>query len=625
MLILQKTGLFLLAVFINWIVLCAQANSAPGADPLNSSNSAFANNGTTNANNDFSGQTIFLPVDEAYQLTLNTGSAFEQEGRIGIEWTIAAGYYLYWERMAITATAQGKPLPLVIEHTAGIQKYDDLFERDTEVFYQQALLTAALDQSKLQQPLPASYTLSVEYQGCADAGLCYPPRTRNFQIDTTTGTTAETDTAIESTSPQAPAVKTAPAETTTTQPATSDDQHTLAWALLMALLGGLILNLMPCVFPVLSLKIFAMAGHGDHSAAVRKQSWIYLLGVVLSFILVAGIMLALRAGGESVGWGFQLQEPLFISLLVYLFFVLGLSFSGVVHIGGSLMGIGQSLVAGSGYRSAFFTGVLAVIVASPCSVPFMGVAVGYAIGQSATAALTIFAVLGAGMALPFVLLAYWPQMLRRLPAPGAWMDRLKQFLAFPLYATCLWLLYVLGEQGGHMAILWVLGGLILLVMAGWLWRDADAHPSEKLFAILILLCALVLPHFLVVQICSNGDASIVRPSKSEYEPYSAIRLEELRAEGKPVFVNLTAAWCITCLVNEKVALDHDAVKIHMQQNNITYLKGDWTNRDPEITKLLQQFDRSGVPLYLYFPAGKDSSVTVLPQVLTQSTVIEALR
>jgi thiol:disulfide interchange protein DsbD len=392
----------------------------------------------------------------------------------------------------------------------------------------------------------------------------------------------------------------------------------------MALLGGLILNLMPCVFPVLSLKIFAMAGHGDHSAAVRKQSWVYLLGVVLSFILVAGIMLALRAGGESVGWGFQLQEPLFISLLVYLFFVLGLSFSGVVHIGGSLMGIGQSLVAGSGYRSAFFTGVLAVIVASPCSVPFMGVAVGYAIGQSATAALTIFAVLGAGMALPFVLLAYWPQMLRRLPAPGAWMDRLKQFLAFPLYATCLWLLYVLGEQGGHMAIVWVLGGLILLVMAGWLWRDADAHPSEKLFAILILLCALVLPHFLVVQTC-NGDDIIVRSSKNEYEPYSAIRLQELRAEGKPVFVNLTAAWCITCLVNEKVALDHDAVKTHMQQKNITYLKGDWTNRDPEITKLLQQFGRSGVPLYLYFPAEKDSSVVVLPQVLTQSTVIEALR
>jgi thiol:disulfide interchange protein DsbD len=289
------------------------------------------------------------------------------------------------------------------------------------------------------------------------------------------------------------------------------------------------------------------------------------------------------------------------------------------------MGIGQSLVAGNGYRSAFFTGVLAVIVASPCSVPFMGVAVGYAIGQSATAALTIFAVLGAGMALPFVLLAYWPQMLRRLPAPGTWMDRLKQFLAFPLYATCLWLLYVLGEQGGHMAIVWVLGGLILLVMAGWLWRDADAHPSEKFFAILILLCALVLPHFLVVQTCSNGDASIVRSSKSEYEPYSAIRLQELRAEGKPVFVNLTAAWCITCLVNEKVALDHDAVKTHIQQKNITYLKGDWTNRDPEITKLLQQFDRSGVPLYLYFPAGKDSSVVVLPQVLTQSTVIEALR
>ncbi len=582
------------------------------------------------------GQTDFLPIEQAYQLAVNVEPASESHnGRVTLDWVIAPAYYLYWERMAITAHADGQPITLTVEHQPGKLKYDDYFERETEVFYERAALVAT------PQAAPTTaFTLVVESQGCADAGLCYPPRKEYFKIDmaalTATAIDAPTELSTDAiaiptgvidlpadiTVPPGTGTATSPQTNTATAPT---NEHSLGWALLMALLGGLILNLMPCVFPVLSLKIFAMTGHGDHSPEVRRQSWVYLLGVVLSFVIVAAVMMALRASGESVGWGFQLQEPLFISLLVYLFFILGLSFSGIVHIGGSLMGIGQSLVAGTGYRSAFFTGVLAVIVASPCSVPFMGVAVGYAITRSAAEALLVFAVLGVGMALPFLLLSYWPQMLRRLPAPGAWMDRLKQFLAFPLYLTCLWLLYVLGEQGGHMAILWVLGGLILLVMAGWLWRDADAHPSEKLLAVFVLLCALVLPHFLVVQSCAVGGTLAPVNVDGEAEPYSAQRLVELRMEGKPVFINLTAAWCLTCLVNEKVALNRDSVKTHLQTNGIAYLKGDWTNRDPAITKLLQQFDRSGVPLYLYFPAGKGSEIVVLPQVLTEATVLEALR
>jgi thiol:disulfide interchange protein DsbD len=396
----------------------------------------------------------------------------------------------------------------------------------------------------------------------------------------------------------------------------------LPWILLMALLGGLILNLMPCVFPVLSLKVFAMAGQRERDDEAHLHSWIYAAGVVVSFVVVAGVMLLLRAGGEAVGWGFQLQEPLFISLLVYLFFILGLSFSGVVHIGGSLMGIGQSLVAGNPVKSSFFTGVLAVVVASPCSVPFMGVALGYAVAQSAPMALLVFAVLGFGMALPFVLLAYWPQMLHSLPAPGPWMQRLQQFLAFPLYATGVWLLWVLGQQGGQMAMVVVLGGLILLAMAGWLWRDASVRVWEKGLAVLVLLTALIVPHFLVIQACNAQSPT--KMSTGDAEPYTAARLVELRAGGKPVLINMTAAWCLTCLVNEKVALSRESVQQRLHEKNITYLKGDWTNRDPEITRFLQQFGRNGVPLYLYFPAGRGSEVVVLPQVLTEKTVLDAL-
>lgn len=561
-----------------------------------------------------SGSTSFLPVEQAYQLSVSLPQ--EPADTVALDWAIAPGYYLYNERMVLKATApSGVTLPFNATHEPGQQKYDDYFERDTEVFHDHATL-------RLQfSPLPAQpFTLLVEYQGCADAGLCYPPRQQAFRVD------GSQHSVTEIPAPATPAATTPPPPPAAKTPASTTNTHSLSWAVLMALLGGLTLNLMPCVFPVLSLKIFAMTGHGDHSREVRLESWVYVAGVVLSFITVASIMLALRAGGESIGWGFQLQEPLFIGLLVYLFFILGLSFSGIVHLGGSLMGIGQSLVAGTGYRSAFFTGILAVIVASPCSVPFMGVAVGYAITRSELEALLIFAALGVGMALPFLLLAYWPQMMRRLPAPGPWMDRLKQFLAFPLYATCLWLLYVLGEQGGHMAIIWVLAGLILLVMAGWLWRDADAHPSEKILAVLVLISALVLPHWLVVRTCDlSAGVSSTFANEEGVEPYTAARLAELRAQRKPVFVNLTAAWCITCLVNERVALSQDRVKAHMKANGITYLKGDWTNRDPEITRLLQQFDRSGVPLYLYFPPGNEREIVVLPQVLTEQGVIDALQ
>lgn len=549
----------------------------------------------------------FLPVEQAYQLVASVAGH-----RVQFTWSIAPQYFLYRERTQFTAQAGATNIPLQIALSQGENKYDELYERETEVYRNTAVATLTLPDAQT-----GSVVLMAESQGCADAGLCYPSQKQYFSVDLQAGTVAPIQ-------PPANPVASTPANTApvplpSTAPLLS---WGLAGVLVMALLGGIVLNLMPCVFPVLSLKVFAMAAQRERDDEAHWHSWIYAAGVITTFVLVAGVMLLLRAGGEAVGWGFQLQEPMFVGLLIYLFFVVGLSFSGVLHIGGSLMGIGQRLVAGNPVRATFFTGVLAVVVASPCSAPFMGVALGYAVVQSAPMALLVFAVLGLGMALPFILLAYWPQMLHRLPAPGPWMERLRQFLAFPLYATAVWLLWVLGQQGGELAMVAILGGLILLVLAGWLWRDASVRVWEKALAVLVLATALIVPHFLVAEICQLPQATAFKTGDAE--PYSPARLATLRAEGKPVLINMTASWCLTCLVNEKMVLSRHSVKKHLHEKNIAYLVGDWTNRDPDITQFLQQYKRSGVPLYVYFPAGKDSKPVVLPQVLTESAVLEAL-
>jgi thiol:disulfide interchange protein DsbD len=385
--------------------------------------------------------------------------------------------------------------------------------------------------------------------------------------------------------------------------------------LLGALAGGLILNLMPCVFPVLSLKALNLAtgGHGS-SRGRRRHGLVYGAGVLLSFMAVALLLLLLRAGGEEIGWGFQLQSAGFVTVMIYLVFVVGLNLSGVFEITPAGAGAGQGLAQRSGYAGSFFTGVLAVAVASPCTAPFMGPAIGFALTQSALMSLAVFGMLGLGMALPFIVLAWMPGIGRWLPPPGPWMLGFKQALAFPMYLTAVWLLWVLGRQTGVETMALTLCGLVLAGFSLWLWGQSGRRRYRGA-ALAGLIMALALP---------LGSEFREGQAPTHWQAYTPARLAALRAEGRPVFVNMTADWCLTCLANEQVALSDPRVTTRLQDLGVTYLKGDWTLRDPEITALLAGFGRSGVPLYVLYPGPPEIEPVVLPQLLTPTIVLDAL-
>ena len=383
-----------------------------------------------------------------------------------------------------------------------------------------------------------------------------------------------------------------------------------------ALLGGLVLNLMPCVFPVLSIKaVSIMEARGAEHRHQRGHALAYTAGVVLSCLAAAGALLGLRAMGQALGWGFQLQSPVFVAIIAYLLFALALSLSGLVQFGTSIMGVGQSLAVRDGYAGSFFTGVLAVVVASPCTAPFMGTALGYALVQPAGIALLVFAALGLGLALPFLAIGFVPALGRLLPRPGRWMETFKQAMAFPLYLTVVWLVWVLARQSGTDAVPIVLSGLVLIAAASWLMQHAALAARALRYAALAGAAGLLFVPAL--------DVAQARPAPAvahaDAEPYSDARLAELRAQGRPVFVNLTADWCLTCKVNERVALASDTVREAMARRGVVVLTGDWTRADPAITRVLERFDRAGVPLYLlYAPSGDP---VVLPQILTRDTMV----
>jgi thiol:disulfide interchange protein/DsbC/DsbD-like thiol-disulfide interchange protein len=401
-------------------------------------------------------------------------------------------------------------------------------------------------------------------------------------------------------------------------------------ALLFAFLGGLILNLMPCVFPVLSMKALALAAKRGAPAAAKASALAYGGGVLLSFLALAGVLLALRAGGSSLGWGFQLQQPVFVTALALLMFAVGLNLSGLYEIGGGrLANLGGSFARKEGGAGSFFTGVLAVIVATPCTAPFMGAAMGYALTENTGVALAVFAALGLGFAAPFMLLGLSPRALRLLPRPGAWMGVLRQGLAFPMYGAVIWLVWVLSLQSGSNGVLAALAAGLALAFGLWIYgKSQGASGSRRIAGLATAAVAVVAAVLLIPQVGTAAPPALPGAAASQqgalaYEPFSAARLQDLREAGRPVFVNATAAWCITCLVNEKVALSGNGLARAFANHKVAALKADWTNQNPEITALLARNGRSGVPLYLYYAPNAEAPI-VLPQLLTENTVIAAV-
>jgi thiol:disulfide interchange protein DsbD len=384
-----------------------------------------------------------------------------------------------------------------------------------------------------------------------------------------------------------------------------------------AFLGGLILNLMPCVFPILSMKAAALARHAHQPGAARVQGLAFAAGAVATFLALAGLLLAARTAGQAVGWGFQLQSPLVLALLALLMLLVALNLSGVFEIGAGVQSLAGGAPERGGAAGSALTGALAVAVAAPCSAPFMASAVGFALTQPAAFALAIFAALGLGMAAPFTALAFAPGLLSRLPRPGPWMDGLRKALAFPMYATAAWLVWVLDLRAGPSKLAALLAAMVLTAFAAWAYGAAQrarltgrrgfVGGGAAILAAALALAAVLWP---------AGAPALAA------QPYAPATLAALRASGKPVFVNFTAAWCVTCQANDRVALSGRAVADAFRRDGVTYLVGDWTRLDPAIAQALAEHGRAGVPLYLMYGAG-GREAEVLPQVLTEGIVIQA--
>jgi thiol:disulfide interchange protein DsbD len=374
------------------------------------------------------------------------------------------------------------------------------------------------------------------------------------------------------------------------------------------------------VLPVLSIKAVGLLEGGESTQRAGRHALAYTAGVLCSFAVIGMGVLASRSAGHALGWGIQLQQPLVVGVLVCVMVAVGLSMSGVVHFGTSLGNVGHGLASRSGWSGDFFTGVLAVVVASPCVAPFMGTALAYAFVAPAAGAMLVFLFLGLGLALPFLLIGFIPALSRLLPRPGAWMDTLKRVLAFPMFLTAVWLVWVLAHQRGADAVGLVLTAAVLLAMTLW-WFERSRHrgPPAKMFTI-VLAILTVLPLYLLAHV---QPVSAVPAQEAGVVPFSPQKLAVLRQSGTPVFVDMTADWCITCKANEHAVLDTAAFRDLLRSTGTVYMKGDWTNVDPDISAFLQEYHSPGVPLYVVFAKGS-STGKVLPQVLTLTLMQQQL-
>ncbi|KAB8184357.1 cytochrome C biogenesis protein, partial [Lysobacter maris] len=600
--------------------------------------------------------------------------------RVRVRFDVAPGYYLYRDKTAFRlqavdgtpSLANGRP-----DWPPG-QRHSDEYFGETTVYFEPVEVTLPV----LRRTADATDArLTVELQGCQTDGICYPPMTRTLAVSLPAGSVepAGTDAAATASAP-APATPAAggddavagtiaddpTAEDTAAKPAearaqaeaaaaaaATDDAASataagdganeamatgdgaasggqrrplnLFSALLLALGGGLILNLMPCVLPVLSLKALSLAGNGESPRRARRHALWYTAGVLLSFAALGGLALALREAGLALGWGFQLQQPLVVAMLALLMFALGLSLSGVWHIGGRWTGVGHELTMKSGPAGDFFTGVLAVVVATPCTAPFMGAALAWAFTANTVTAIAVFLTLGLGLALPFLLIGFIPALAHRLPKPGAWMETFKQLLAFPLYLTAVWLAWVLTRQRGADAIGWFLVAATALAFAAWAWTRArrDGRRWAAVIAVLALL-ATAWPLLRIHQLeRPQAAAAAVSQDALSPVPFSEQRLADLRASGRPVFVNVTADWCVSCKANESAVFSRDEFRQTLAATGTVYMVGDWTDVDPTLTAFLQRHEAVGVPLYVVYPADGGEG-RVLPILVTPGIVREAL-
>ncbi|MEI2795495.1 protein-disulfide reductase DsbD [Pseudoxanthomonas sp. F11] len=571
-----------------------------------------------------------LPEDQAFAFE---AIAFDGN-QLLLRFTPARGYYVYRDRTSMALEgAQGVSLQAP-RWPKGKAHRDEHFG-DVVVYFDQAEVPVPLKRDRADA---VTATLRVTFQGCQTDGICYPPMTRRVKLAIPSGTVTPAsmpDTPAPATVAPLPTATTpvddaAPDTTTSAASLAPDVERTrppeevlarnprgtssLLVALALALIGGLILNLMPCVLPILSLKALSLAESGREGGDARRRALWYTAGVLVSFVAVGALAIALRAAGQALGWGFQLQQPWVVGLLAYVMFAVGLSLSGVFAIGHRLAGTGHGLASRRGPVGDFFTGVLAVVVASPCTAPFMGVALAYAFTAPTPLALLVFAVLGLGLALPFLLIGFVPALASRLPRPGAWMATLKQALAFPMYLTAVWLLWVLGKQRGIDAVGLALVGLVLLALGLWWFQRARfvAAPWQRALALALAVAALV-PLAMLHRLPKEIAAA---PTSEGHVAYSAERLAALRAEGRIVFVDMTADWCVTCKANEKAVLDTPAFRELLASHDAVMMTGDWTNVDPAITAFLEAHGAVGVPLYVMYPRGGGAG-EVLPTVLTQ--------
>ena len=406
------------------------------------------------------------------------------------------------------------------------------------------------------------------------------------------------------------------------------------WAAVLAFVGGILLNLMPCVLPILSVKVFSVVQHAQSAPReVRLQGAAYTAGVLLSFALIAAGLIGFRAAGAEIGWGFQLQSPVFVAAMIYVLFAVGLNLSGVFGFGDRVAGVAGAFGSRERYSGSFLTGALAALITTPCTAPFMAAALGYAITQPWYRSLAIFEAVGLGLALPFLAIAFSPGLRRFLPKPGVWMLGLKQFLAFPVYGTAVWLSFVLAQEAGEFAVTAALAGLVLIAFAAWLYETArlSEHQGRRWgagIAALAIVGAVALLRFTDADRPSRA-AAVPGDSDLAWLPFSTAKIDELRAQGKPIFVDFTADWCITCKINERVALTDRAVLKAFADGGVVALRADWTRQDPGIARMLEANGRAGVPLYLFYPkpgpGGDRRHAIVLPQILTAEAVLRQIQ